>query len=250
MFQWCARQYAKRIVNINVNIVVAGLMATILTSFALKAGRHLGVFDDNTHKKLIIAATFVIDMVFDVAIAVGLHWLANHWPAGWKRSRKLVDTADGVIDAAPPAVSFVKDATAIQFQRLVLSPVLYATAFVTQWLMLHEGVPAEWTVMPSYMAGVVLTRVIHTPWLLHAERKVWEQWEEAKKRRASNNLPMIPGLMDLTGGGGGRRPIINSAALEATTKIDRSGGAKAGAISSEDVSAGDGAIGQEGQRTK
>jgi hypothetical protein len=207
MLTWCARQYAKRIVNVNANIIVAGLFAIILTTLVLKLLNAWHLLDGRP-KWFIVGLTFLLDLVFDVIIAIGLHWLASHLPKKLNAARKMVDAADRVIDAAPPTISFVKDATTIQFQRLCLSPILYGTAWAMQWWLLHEGVRPEWTALPAYMTAVIVTRIIHTPWLLYSDRKVWEQWEAATKARGENNLALMPKLGEL------RPKHVNSAALE------------------------------------
>jgi hypothetical protein len=196
MFSWCARQYAKRLVNVNVNIMLAGFFAIVLTTLVLKLLNAWHLLD-NQPKLVIVGLTFALDLIFDLVIAVGLHWLASHVPDRLRAARRVVDAADRVIDAAPPSISFVKDTTTIQFQRLCLSPVFYGTAWGVQWWLLHEGVRAEWTALPAYITAVVLTRVLHTPWLLYSDRKVWEQWEAATKARGSNNLAVVPNLRDL-----------------------------------------------------
>lgn len=196
MLSWCARQYARRIVNVNVNIALAGFFAIVLTTAVLKLLNAWHLLEGQP-KWVIVALTFVLDMIFDVVIAVGLHWLASHLPQRLNAARRVVDAADRVIDAAPPSISFVKDATTIQFQRLCLSPIFYGTAWGMQWWLLHEGVRAEWTALPAYLAAVIFTRAVHTPWLLYADRKVWEQWEAATKARGSNNLAVVPNFKDL-----------------------------------------------------
>ncbi len=198
MLSWCARQYARRIVNVNVNIVLAGLFAIVLTTGVLRLLNSWHLLE-GMHKWFVIGLTFVIDMIFDVVLVVGLHWLATHWPAKWKKAGRVVNAADRVMDAAPPPISFAKDATIIQFQRLCLSPILYFVAWGMQWWLLHEGVRVEWTVLPSYLTGILITRCIHTPWLLYSDRKVWEQWEEATRHRGENNTPAIPKVPGLRG---------------------------------------------------
>jgi len=196
MLSWCARQYARRIVNVNVNIALAGLSAIVLTTGVLKLLNAWHLLEGQP-KWLIVGITFALDLIFDLVIAVGLHWLASHMPGRLSAARRVVDAADRVIDAAPPSISFIKDATTIQFQRLCLSPIFYATAWGVQWWLLHEGVRAEWTALPAYASAVLLTRGLHTPWLLYSNRKVWEQWEAATRARNANNLAIVPNLRDL-----------------------------------------------------
>jgi hypothetical protein len=235
MLSWCARQYAKRIVNVNVNIVLAGLFAAVFTTLAVRLLNTWHLLDGQPHWVAIVIM-FIIDMVFDVVIAVSLHWLANHLPARLRGARRMVDAADRVIDAAPPPISFVKDATTIQFQRLCISPVLYGTAWAMQWWLLHEGVRAEWTVLPAYMTGVLVARAIHTPWLLYADRKVWEQWEQATRARGANNLAIVPKLADLRPHGPARNGAMDtigasgSARAQSPTPAPTPGAAREGTL--------------------
>ncbi len=187
MIRWLANQYARRIVNINVNIFIASMAAITLTAIPLHLSRYVGV--TNEHKITILIITLVSDWIIDLVIAVGLHWLANHWPQRWQRTRKLVDKADRVIDAAPPPVSFIKDATIIQLQRLCLSPLFYGIAMYTQWLLMHEGLAREVSAFLGFLLAVIVTRILHTLWLLRSERTTFEQWEAMKAARGHNNPP-------------------------------------------------------------
>lgn len=224
MFRWVARQYAKRIVNINVNICIAAIAAVVLTAGVLSLSRLFGV--DETKKTLVQTITLVSDWFFDLVVAVGLHWLANHWPKRWKRSRHLIDKADSVIDAAPPPglsiikdaaagallphlkhedaaspggkpgtisgprkeISFVRDATTIQLQRLCLSPLFYVIAMGLQNLMLHRGFAIELSMAVPFLLAIAITRIIHTYWMLKTDPLVLEEWEQSRKRRQSEHV--------------------------------------------------------------
>ena len=71
------RLYSRRIVNVNVNIVAAGLLALgPLTLTVYIATRYFGL----ANRLGIAVLTFTADLVFDVIIYYGLHWLANHSP--------------------------------------------------------------------------------------------------------------------------------------------------------------------------
>ena len=180
MFGWLARQYARRIVNINVNIVVAGLLAIVLTAIPLHLSRYVGV-DDN-HKTTILVITFVSDWVIDLLIAVGLHWLANHWPRKLK-GKGLIQKAEEVIESAPPPIPFLKDATTIQLQRACLSPLLYAIALGTQWFLIEQGFARELAAITGFTTGILVCRVIHTFWLIRIDRRHLEEWEAKRSQR-------------------------------------------------------------------
>src|SRR5690606_26939100 len=85
----------KRIININANIVAAGLLALIPTTGIVWLAK---LFIDEDRSKTFTAISLVSDIVFDVIIYYALHWVANHWRplrAGTEReSREL--------SAAPP----------------------------------------------------------------------------------------------------------------------------------------------------
>lgn len=250
---WCARAYSRRIVNINLNIIVAAVTAVALASGVVHLAELLGV-----RSKAVLAFIMVAgDWFFDLVIAVSLHWLASHWPRRWRRSRRIIDKADSVIDASPPpsvsimrdvaaatkrltreevqaargqlappnaplthpitatgtptsppAVSapgterlapagdersFVRDATMIQLQRLCLSPLFYLVA-VGGHLVLMKGL--DWPAAPAgivaYVSAILLTRLLHTLWLLKTDPQVWQEWEEAFQMRQRNNMPVPP----------------------------------------------------------
>ena len=136
-----ARLYARRIVNVNVNIIAAGALALIpLTLTVHVATQYLGL----TSKLGIAILSFVADLVYDVVIYYALHWLAN-------RSR---------------TPSFFRDASLVQFERALLSPILYAVAIGLQQVLLDEGhAPASATAI-GFAAGIAISRVLHTSWML------------------------------------------------------------------------------------
>jgi len=250
MYPWLKRQYAKRVVNINVNITVASLAAIAGTVVVVHFSRYLGIED--TDKTWIMVITFVSDWLIDLFVAITLHWLANHWPRSWRRSQNLIEKYEEVIDAAPPPsfsmikdaaanvltpqipnlsalphslhhgpqrsdqaasaettplaasapnakpnleagpdkpkISFLRDATTIQLQRLCLSPLFYLIVATGQWFLLHAGMARELTVVLPFFAAIVITRVIHTYWMIHADPIVVEEWERSKRRRERRNL--------------------------------------------------------------
>ncbi len=102
--------YRRRLVNINVNITVASVMAAIGGTLVIHFTRYIGVRDDDKTILMIVAAA--ADWLIDLVLAVGLHWMANHWPDSWRRSKTLIEKAEDVIDSSPPpGLSVIKDAT-------------------------------------------------------------------------------------------------------------------------------------------
>lgn len=151
------RLYQRRIVNVNVNIIIAGVLAMLLTIIPVHLTRYLDI-----HAKWAITTiTIVADAVFDVIIYYVLHWLANHLP-----KRKHAEGNWGVLD-----LSFIRDASLVQFERALLVPLFYASAFGLQYFLMHDGVGREWATVIGLMSGLLLTRTIHTLWMLRQERR-------------------------------------------------------------------------------
>lgn len=158
--------YARRIVNINVNIVLAGLLSLIPVTVVV----HLVTrywFNGDVHnasggiKWTITAITFAADLVFDVLIYYVLHWWANHAPRHEPRP----------IEFLHRNLTFVQSATLVQFERAALSPLLYAFALGTQRLLLEGGYRAEWSTILGFLIGIASTRVLHTLWMIEQERR-------------------------------------------------------------------------------
>lgn len=170
-----AAYYARRIVNVNVNVVAAGLLSLVpvlacvrLTEWALSKGYVDGDKLHVSDKVLIGAVTLVADLTFDVLIYYALHWLANH--AGWLKDHRLKQI-EAVADAAVESSPFFKDATRVQLQRAVLSPLLYVMLLGTQQLLMQvHHVQATWATVIAFAVGIGSARVVHTLWMLREER--------------------------------------------------------------------------------
>lgn len=175
MWQTLRALYARRIVNVNVNVMVAGLLALVpvliaveITEWALRRdiidGERLHVSD----KVIIGAVTFAADIVFDVAIYYTLHWFANH--AAWLKETR-VQQLEAVAEAAVESSPFFKDATRVQFQRMLLAPLLYVLWIGTQQTLMHAHlVPTSWATIIGFFVGVGTARALHTYWMIKEER--------------------------------------------------------------------------------
>ena len=110
MWAWITSQYRRRLVNINVNITVASVLAAIGGTVVIHFTRYVGVRQDDKTLLMVIGAAS--DWLIDLVLAVGLHWVANHWPDSWRRSKTLIEKAEDVIESTPPpGLSVIKDAT-------------------------------------------------------------------------------------------------------------------------------------------
>lgn len=159
--KWLGRLYGRRIVNVNCNVLLAGFLALLPTIWIVSLTRDLGI-----HNKFgITAVTFACDIVFDVLIYFVLHWFANHLPRRW----------GWVSSKAYQHLSFVRDATLVQFERMVMAPVLYIVALGLQNFLMHYGIGREWATVWGFAVGLTITRTIHTIWMLRAERRAWRE---------------------------------------------------------------------------
>lgn len=142
-----------KIVNINANIIVAGLLAVALAKIPVHYSRH---FIPDEQKLLITLFAIVCDMIADVAIYYALHWVANHWRPLGPVSKNESENGK--------SRSFVRDATVIQFQRMFLSPIYYGVAGGLMYLLKHQGMDRGWAFVIAFVTGIIVTRIIHTIW--------------------------------------------------------------------------------------
>lgn len=201
---WCVRCYRRRIVNVNVNIIVAGLLAMGVTVAAMKgleqfdaSGRlarllrmpwKVGPFhwDD---KAVIGALTAVIDLIADLAVYYVLHWLANHLP---RKANKLGHLLDE-INPGYAHLTFVQDATMVQMERLALSPLFYILALGGQHLMLHADFGVGRATAASFTLAILTTRCLHTLWMyLQQKRQVAKIRAGAIVKVANLPSPIAP----------------------------------------------------------
>lgn len=176
--QQLSQFYAHRIVNVNVNIVLAGLLALIPTAAAAHAAEHyLGI----THGGAIAGITFAVDATSDIAVYYLLHWVANHMP----RNNVLRP-----VSAAYGHLPYFKDATLAQFQRMCISPLLYAVALGGQYLLTRQaGVPVLWATVAGFSAGILSSRVLHTWWMLRQERLAQAAHGKTAQGQSSSPAP-------------------------------------------------------------
>lgn len=170
MVRRLGKLYARRIVNVNVNIVAAGLLALLPTvglvhlaeivGFTGWAAKKTGLH----HEFIVNGITFLGDVVCDVAIYYCLHWVANHWPR--RAAEKL-----HLPQPHPIHPTFFKDATMVQVERMTLSPLLYALWLGTQHMLLVRGANLTYATIVGGIVGIGTTRVLHTLWMIRQQRR-------------------------------------------------------------------------------
>jgi putative flippase GtrA len=165
---WFQRWYARRIVNVNVNILLAGALAIAFMYAVMYVLHKLGIDQHvadrlKVNVKLVnVTLSFLIDVVADVSVYYFLHWYANHAPG--KLGGKLINPEYSDL-------TLMQDATKVQLERIVLSPILYGIALGGQFVL-----PQWFAISPpkaaaiSFAAGVIIARVLHTVWMLREQR--------------------------------------------------------------------------------
>jgi hypothetical protein len=182
---WLRAFYSRRIVNVNVNVVVAGVFALLITIGVMHLAVRWGLiaklqgiapdfnfslggrrFELEGHKFVISGLTFLVDLVADVLVYYGLHWLANHMPAQRLKGPTSLAYAD---------LSFMRDASLVQFERAIISPLLYLVALGLQNTMMHKGVSIEKATACGFVLGILVSRLVHTLWMLRQERRALQR---------------------------------------------------------------------------
>ncbi|MCB9845108.1 MAG: hypothetical protein H6811_03860 [Phycisphaeraceae bacterium] len=161
------RLYQKhKVVNVNVNVIVAGLMAIVISKLpVLWVSTMIGPGAETWRKVAKIVCAAAIDGAADVLIYFLLHWIANHW-----KPRKPRDDEERN-RWAEEARKFWKTASLVQVERYLLSPVFYTIAMGGMWaLMEFRDWTASWSFVTAFSAAILVTRVIHTIWGLKTGR--------------------------------------------------------------------------------
>ena len=126
----------KRIVNINVNIILAGIFSTLLAAYPVYL-THL--FTDDMG--VIIFISFIADAVLDFLFFGFFHWMTH-----FNHSKKIV----------------AMDFALIQSHRIVLSILYYVLAGSIQFALMHAGFYRTPAFIIAYIFALGITRMIHT----------------------------------------------------------------------------------------
>jgi len=146
----------RRVININTNVVLAGLVSTVLVTgliWVLKL-----VFETEWPTWGYTAFSVGADLALDVTIFAGLHWIANQWrPSRGVNAREQFELGA----AAPP---HLEDTARVQLERAVLSPLYYIIAAAGTEGLQRVGMHPAWAVLIAYPIGLTVTRTLHTIW--------------------------------------------------------------------------------------
>jgi len=142
----------RRVVNINVNVVASGMLAIVLAKGPVML---IGNLIPDEHDLLFTLVATLIDGAFDICLYYGFHWYTNHRLPLLKNRGKPGRTG-------PRRRSFFKDASLIQFERVLLSPVYYGIAIGLTYTLIQLDVDRSWSFVIGFMTGMLVTRVLHT----------------------------------------------------------------------------------------
>lgn len=133
-----------RLVNINLNLVVAGLIAIALAKYpVMLIAQWLG--PENKLKITILA--YALDTVLDVCVYFALHWVANHW-------RPSTPRQGAHSKPAQHRRNFLLDAGRVQAERMVLVPVFAAVSMGMMYgLQKYAGMTASWAFVYSFASA-------------------------------------------------------------------------------------------------
>jgi hypothetical protein len=145
-----------RIFNINFNVVAAGLLAILIAKIPVA---YVSGWIGHEHKFWITVAAAAIDMFVDVLLYYGLHWIANHYRPKSRRPKVRKSKR-----------AYFKDATLIQFERALLSPLYYVVAGGLMYLFQYQGIKPSWAFVLGFASGIFVTRIVHTIWGLQTGR--------------------------------------------------------------------------------
>lgn len=155
----------KRIINVNVNIIVAGLVAVALSKYPVH-WMSLAIGPGHQWLKALLAGA--IDAAVDIALYFVLHWVANHW-----KPLKPATPKDKRHHESDPG-SFWKNASLIQAERYLLSPIFYIIAMGGMWTLASQaGIRESWAFVIAFSSAIIVTRAIHTAWCLWTGRFEW-----------------------------------------------------------------------------
>lgn len=148
----------KRVVNINVNVFVAGLFSIAVAKYPVVV---ISGIIGHEHKLWISIVAYFIDTVIDIFIYFGLHWIANHW-----RPLKETHIVDKLtMPTESRTRNFLVDVGKVQAERFALVPIFAIIAISGMWALQHYGsIKPNWAFVIAFIIAMMITRVIHTFW--------------------------------------------------------------------------------------
>ena len=152
----------KRVVNINVNVFLAGIFSIALAKYPVLI---LSELIGHEHKLAISVMAYIIDTVIDVCLYFGLHWIGNHWNP--LKETHIVDKLTTPADSRTK--NFLVDVGKVQAERIALVPLFAAIAISGMWALQHYAeIKPNWAFVIAFVVAMIITRILHTIWGLRS----------------------------------------------------------------------------------
>jgi hypothetical protein len=150
---------SRRIININVNVVTAGLASIAISKYPVTL---MAAWLGHEHKLLITVLAYVLDTLVDVAIYFGLHWVANHWRPVFLHGEPVHKGEPGETPGER-ARHYIADVGRIQAERLALVPLFAGTSMGLMYALQHFfAIRPSWAFVWGFLAAIFVTRIAHT----------------------------------------------------------------------------------------
>lgn len=133
--------WSSRLVHINVNAIIAGILSILIATQFVYLTRHL-----TDHPFVIALLSYLFDGIIDFVIFAILHGIIYH-----SRVRRLSH-----------AQTLASDLTLLQSHRLLLSVVTFSVSVGLHWALMHVGIERVSAFILAYAIGLVITRAVHT----------------------------------------------------------------------------------------
>jgi len=148
----------KRVVNINLNIFVAGLISIAIAKYPVML---LSGWIGHEHKLLISILAYIVDTTIDIFVYFGLHWIANHW----RPHHPSVAEAALELPIESRTKKFLMDAGRVQAERFALVPIFALVATGGMFALQHfADIKPDWAFVFAFIVAMIVTRVVHTLW--------------------------------------------------------------------------------------
>ena len=146
----------KRVININLNIFVAGLISIAIAKYpVMLISDQIG----HEHKLWISILAYIVDTTIDIFVYFGLHWIANHWKP--LQSDTIIEPES----SESKAKKFLLDAGKVQAERFALVPIFAGIAIGLTWSLQHFfHMKPDWAFVVAFIMAMCVTRIVHTIW--------------------------------------------------------------------------------------
>jgi hypothetical protein len=126
----------KRIVNININIILAAIISTLLAAYPVYLTKF---FTNNLFQ--IVLFSIGADAILDISLFAFFHWIVHK-----NHSKKVI----------------AMDFALIQSHRIILSILYYIIAGSFQFILMNLGFYRTGSFITAYFIALIITRTIHT----------------------------------------------------------------------------------------